>query len=66
MVQYEAFIRQNETELIDSNTLLRQVTNSSSCLASFAYNFQINNALTGSRLDGNASFFFIQQLMSER
>ena len=25
MVQYEAFIRQNETEIIDSNDLLQQV-----------------------------------------
>ena len=26
VVQYEAFIRQNETELIDSNNLIQQVT----------------------------------------
>ena len=68
VVQYEAFIRQNETELIDSEILLQQVTQFCYNMISFKIYpfFQINNALAGSKLALNASFFFIEPLMSER
>ena len=62
VVQYEAFILQNETTKIDTDYLLQEVSMTVKIINIYHNTLQINNALSGSKLAINASFFFIEQL----
>ena len=62
VVQYEAFILQNEMTKIDTDYLLQEVSMTVKIINIYHNTLQINNALSGSKLAINASFFFIEKL----
>ena len=54
VVQYEAFILQNETTKIDTDYLLQEVSMTVKIINIYHNTLQINNALSGSKLAINA------------